>query len=101
VQIGEDKVFLPASIADQLDDEREARELAPTRAEPAPEPDPAPEPEDIADQRSPLELDISQIKDSGDAAALVEFIEQELDGYDARVNQQVKEIFRHATGKVT
>lgn len=43
VTIGESQVFLPASIADQLEEERAAREIAPTIAEPTLETDQPPE----------------------------------------------------------
>jgi hypothetical protein len=98
VEIGDQVVFLPEAAANALRDllEPEVEEdLEET------EPDPNPEPGAEADQRSPLAFDISEIENSNEASALVDYIENALDEYDKRVNQQVKEIFAHATGKVT
>ena len=98
VEFGDTVIFLPATQADQL---RALLEPEVVEDLEAPEPDLAPEPEVRADQPSPLAFDISEIKDSDDADALIELVEKSLDEYDERVNRQVKEIFAHATGKVT
>ncbi len=113
-RVGDHKFYLPASVAEQLNDDREELELARTSAalEPDPEPvadlqpatrvpDPEPAPEAVADQRSPLELQISEIKDFDDLSGLLEFIGNELDAYDQRSKQQVRELLDHAAGKVS
>ena len=100
VRIGEHKILLPASIADQLEAERAEREPAPTSAEPAPEPDPAPAPEESADQRSPLELVASELPAPIDDQALRRLVDGILDGYVERSERQIKSLIDVATGKV-
>jgi hypothetical protein len=97
VEFGDSVLFLPAPVAEQL----RAR-LEPEVEEDleVPAPDQGLESERAADQ-PPLALDISEIKDSDDASALIELVEDALDEYDQRVTRQVKELFAHATGKVT
>jgi hypothetical protein len=91
-------IFLPSPTADQLRARLEPEVVTDLEG---PAPDPEPEPEATADQRSPLQFDISEIETPDDANALIDFVEKALDGYDKRINQQVKDIFAHATGKVT
>ncbi len=113
--IGDSNVFLPARIAEQLQEEREEREHERTSSEPALTPDtppdqateievradqPAPEPEADADQRSLLELRIDEITNFDDLSVLVDVIRRELDQSDVRMREQVRELLNHALGRV-
>lgn len=99
-RIGDFDFFLPASIADQFENERKERELVPTSVEPASEPDQAPKPEETADQRSPLELSASELPAPIDVQALGVLIRDLLDESDQRSGQKIKNVIDMATGRV-
>lgn len=100
-RFGDEMIFLPASAADQLAEEREERELAPTSVEPDPKPDQATEPEEAADQRSPLELGAPALFEPIPAHAWTDLVNKIFDASVERSSQRFKELIRVATGKVT
>jgi hypothetical protein len=105
VTIGEHTILLPTSIADQLEDERDDRELERTEAEPVPEPDQAPEPEKApvapADQPAPTHRDLSDVRITFDPDVFADILAQKTNEYEARVLHLVQALLDQRMGKVT
>lgn len=96
VTIGDEEVFLPQRLADQLADEREAR--AETKAQ-KPEPDPEPA-RKVADQRPAQTLGIESLPKELDARDVSELFKRMLDKHEANIIRRAHEMFDERTGKV-
>lgn len=97
ITIGDEQVFLPQRLAEQLDVERKERAETPAQKKLEPDPEPAPA---RVDQPSSLNLDVSDITPPIDVDAFGRLLEQSLDKFDERMIQNVQAIFDLHTGKV-
>jgi hypothetical protein len=98
VTIGDEEVFLPQRLADQLAEERADRAETPALE---PEPDTEPEPEPVrVDQPAPLTLDVSEVSPPIDVDALGKYIGRLLDESEERTFGNVRKILNSYTGKV-
>jgi hypothetical protein len=100
VTIGDAQIFLPSAVADQLDDEREARELEAIETPAPPEQDQSSEAEE--DQTSERQPDFESLQDVGvlDDGKLVRLVGEMLDESDRRTGAKIQSLLDIAQGKV-
>jgi hypothetical protein len=97
-RIGDTTILLPTPIADQLEDEREDRELEATVPEPQPEPDPEPAPR--VDQPAADPWDLTSVKAPVDPEVFGRILSEAIEEQEVRIKRTVVALLAQATGKV-
>ena len=100
-RIGESTVFLPSSLADQLEEERAERGLRVEEEVVESDPDQVPDTSE-ADQPSTFDIDLDDVRsaDTIDGDSLVELVSNMLEESDRRHTATIKALLDHAQGRV-